>query len=194
MTAPDPKYSVVGLSWAIESVPGNATSTIILNGTVQEVYHNLIDINPDYDDLLRKYRSSKAATALPDSFHSFDSMAEVPSNCGYCNVCTKRWAPAAYMIILDGINHLNNLTGKPANGPGPGACGRVSCEWGSSIWWCNDNCERKELDSWREIVSATEDITRQCFWTERDKSLVTGGQIFQPDGWNVVVRHDDDDC
>lgn len=185
---------MVNLSWAIESIPGNETSTIILNGTVQEVYSKLTEINPDYDDLLRKYRSFKATSAIPDSFHSFDSMADLPRNCGYCNVCTKRWTPAAYMITLDGINHLNNLTGKPANGPGPGACGRVSCEWGSSIWWCNDNDERKELDSWNEIASAAEDISRQCFWTQRNHDVVTGGQIFQPDGWNVVVRHDNDDC
>lgn len=183
------------LSWAVESVPGNETSTIILNGTVQDVYKNLTATNPHYEDLLRKYKASKASTALPESFHSFDSMDDgVPRNCGYCNVCTKRWIPAAYMIILDGINQLNNLTGKPANPPGPGWCGRVSCEWGSSIWWCNDSDERKELDSWSQIAGAAEDITRQCFWRTRDHSLVPGGQIFQPGGWNVVVRHDDENC
>ncbi|KAG6364003.1 hypothetical protein INS49_009106 [Diaporthe citri] len=187
---PDPKYSVMDITWAVESIPGNATSTVLVNGTVQEVYKRLTEINPDYDDLLHEYESSKATTALPDSSPSFDSMADVPSNCGYCNVCTKRWEPAAYMIILDGISYLNSLEGKPAIPPGPGFCSRVSCEYGASIWWCNDNDERKELHSWSELTTAAVDITRQCFWTIRDKSLVTGGQIFQPGGWNVVIRHD----
>lgn len=182
------------MSWSVETIPGNTTSTKILNGTVQEVYKQLTEINPNYKDLLSNHLSSKAAMPPPDTFSTFNSMADVPSNCGYCNVCTKRWAPAAYMIILDGISHLNNLTGKPANPPGPGWCGRVSCEWGSSIWWCNDNDERKELDSWHQIADAAEDITRQCFWFERDQSRVTGGQIFQPGGWNVVVRHDNAKC
>lgn len=187
---PDPKYSVVESSWAIETIPGNATSTVLLNGTVQEVYKRILEINPDYDDLLDKYQSSQASTALPDSSHSFEPMTDVPSYCGYCNVCTKRWDPAAYMIILEGLTYLNKLKGKPGIPPGPDFCSRVSCDEGSSIWWCNDNDERKELDSWSEIVSAAEDITRQCCWTIMDKSLVTGGQIFEPGGWNVVIRHD----
>lgn len=180
------------VSWAVESIPGNATSTVLLNGTVQDVYKQLTDINPDYDDLLHKYQSSKATTALPDSYPSFDLMAYVPSNCGYCNVCTKRWEPASYTITLDGIDYLTNLTGKPALPPGPGYCSRVSCEWGSSIWWCNDNDERKELGSWSEVTAAAVDISRQCFWTTRKQEMVTGGQIFQPGGWNVVIRHDGD--
>lgn len=95
------------------------------------------------------------------------------------------------MIILEGIDYLDNITGKPALPPGPGYCSRVSCDYGSSIWWCNDNDRRKELDSWAEVAEAAVDITRQCFWTiKKDQSLVTGGQIFQPGGWNVVIRHD----
>lgn len=182
------------LFWVVETIPGNATSTAVLYGTIQDVYKNLTDINPDYMDLLNKYRNSNASMPAPDDFRSLGSMADVPLNCGYCNVCTKRWAPAAYMIALDGMNYLRTISGRPGASPGPGWCTRVSCDFGTSIWWCNDNDERKELDSWLQVVDAAEDITRQCFWYTRDKSLVTGGQIFQPDGWNVIVRHDDNDC
>ncbi|KKY32191.1 hypothetical protein UCDDA912_g07867 [Diaporthe ampelina] len=191
---PDPKYVTIDLSWVVETIPGNATSTTVINGTVQDVYEQVKGINPSYIERLNKYLDSKASMTPPNTFRSFDSMADRPGNCGYCNVCTKRWAPAAYMITLDGINYLRNITGRPASSPGPGSCGRVSCEWGTSIWWCNDSDERKELDSWGQIADAAEDITRQCFWYARDKSLMTGGQIFQPDGWNVVVRHEGNDC
>lgn len=195
MSPPDPKYTTVDASWAVESIPGNASSTMILNGTVQEIYKQLTDINPSYEDLLNDYLLSKQATTdLPDTFHSYGAMSDLPSNCGYCNVCTRRWDPAVYTTILNGINYLKTLPSRPSVPPGPDACTRISCQWGSAIWWCNDNDERKDLDSWYEITTAAEDLTRQCFWFARDKSLVTGGQIFQPGGWNVVIRHDDHDC
>ena len=42
--------------------------------------------------------------------------------------------------IKIGIEYLRGVPGKPASGPGPGNCGRVSC-WGeSAIYWCNDVC------------------------------------------------------
>lgn len=81
--------------------------------------------------------------------------------------------------------------------PGPGYCGRISCISSSQVWWCNDTDERKDLDSWHEIANAVEDIARQCFWYEKEVQHmypVTGGQIFEPDGWNVIVRSDPGSC
>lgn len=182
------------VSWVVESIPGNATSTVYLNGSVQEILKQLIDINSNYPALLDQYWASKASVAPLDGFVSLKAMSEEPRLCSWCDVCTKRWKPAAYMVTLDGINYLRNLTGQPGNKPGPGSCGRISCEWYSAIYWCNDNDQEKTLDSWGKIADAAEDITRQCFWYDRSKSLMTGGQIFEPGGWNVIVRHDDHDC
>lgn len=92
MTAPDPKYGVVDLSWSVEAIPGNASSTIILNGTVQEVYQQLNDTTPDYMDLLNKYLASHASMDSQDTIRSMGGAMDDRRECGYCNVCTKRWA------------------------------------------------------------------------------------------------------
>lgn len=36
------------------------------------------------------------------------------------------------------LDYLEGVSGKPTNGPGPGNCGRVSCAYGTGVWWCND--------------------------------------------------------
>ncbi|KAK0655328.1 hypothetical protein B0T16DRAFT_311408, partial [Cercophora newfieldiana] len=36
-------------------------------------------------------------------------------------------------LIRAGIRYLRHVNGVPQNGPGPGACGRVSCSWKSAI-------------------------------------------------------------
>lgn len=48
------------------------------------------------------------------------------------------WPVANGNRIQDGINYLMGVGGQPSNGPGPGACGRVSCSYDAAIWWCND--------------------------------------------------------
>lgn len=68
---------------------------------------------------------------------------------------------------------------------------------GSQVWLCNDGDGQLELDSWSQIARAVEDIARQCFWYEKEQSHlypVTGGQIFEPNGWNVIVRATDGSC
>jgi len=55
-----------------------------------------------------------------------------------CGPGPNQWDPADIEQIAMGIQYLSGLAGKPGNGPGPGNCGRVSCSWGASIWWCND--------------------------------------------------------
>jgi hypothetical protein len=81
---------VVDASFAVETIPGNASSTIILNGTVQEVYQQLHEANPDYMDLLNKYWASNPSMTSPDTLRSLESMDD-RGDCGYCKVCTKRW-------------------------------------------------------------------------------------------------------
>jgi len=55
-----------------------------------------------------------------------------------------RYGWANSEVIFLGVYHLAKLDPWteshtiPANGPGPGACGRVSCSWNSAIYWCND--------------------------------------------------------
>lgn len=79
----------------------------------------------------------------------------------------------------------------------PRSCGRVGCSGGSKVWLCNDSSEPLDFDSWFHIARAVEDIARQCFWFEKENAHlypVTGGQIFEPNGWNVIVLSDGESC
>lgn len=100
---------MVDLSWAVETIPGNTSSTVILNGTVQEVYQQLEDMNPDYMDLLNNYSASHPSMPSQDVLRSIGSMDDRP-DCGYCNVCTKRW-PRTYSAHSSTLKeHATKLT------------------------------------------------------------------------------------
>ncbi|KAK3402528.1 hypothetical protein B0T20DRAFT_485141 [Sordaria brevicollis] len=110
--------------------------------------------------------------------------------------CEKDWqkADASWDMLAEDIFDLRRVDGKPANGPGPNNCGRVSCRDGTAIWWCNDNPETKELDSFGTIADAAYVIYRECpLIAPRFDSMefVVRGQVFLKDGWSVIVRGDE---
>lgn len=97
----------------------------ILNGTVQEVVAQAVQLNPDFK--LSSTKRAADAGVMARELHKRDVI------CG-------NFPTANPKRILEGIAYLNSLPGgdRPTNGPGPGACGRVSCSYNSAIWWCND--------------------------------------------------------
>lgn len=103
--------------------------THILNGTIQEVVAQAVEINPSY-------KLSSAKRAVDTSAIEARSLTKRNIICG-------NWPLADKGRILEGINYLNHLpaSDRPTNGPGPGNCGRVSCSYNSAIWWCNDVSE-----------------------------------------------------
>lgn len=132
-----PGYGIVELSWEVIPAPGQ--SPIILNGTVEQVHSQLLEINPKYqaevfekrEDLLAAPTAATAATDLTEPTAVAHSAQVWRIQCGgYDSASTKP--------INDGIKYLNGIAGQPKNGPGPNNCGRVSCSYNSSIWWCND--------------------------------------------------------
>lgn len=38
----------------------------------------------------------------------------------------------------ENIWYLRGVKGKPVNGPGPNACGRIACSHDTAVFWCND--------------------------------------------------------
>ncbi|KND94584.1 hypothetical protein TOPH_00814, partial [Tolypocladium ophioglossoides CBS 100239] len=71
---------------------------------------------------------------------------------------------------------------KPQSRPGPGACGRVSCERSMAIYWCNDSPKPKTLGNWGDIADAALLVDVECV---RTKNI--GGQVFNWLDWNVIV-------
>lgn len=119
-------YGIEDITWELETESG---ATVNLTGTIEQVlqYAELNQIplkqNPDYN-------VSDASSSSSTSIHA--RAGETLD----CNVAQLNLARVDK--INDGVTYLRQVAGKPANGPGPNNCGRVSCSWNSAIYWCND--------------------------------------------------------
>lgn len=127
-SAPIPGYSIFIPEWEVEVTPGG--EKVLLNGTVEEVYHELVKLNPNYDvDFADQFAERKRDLAKRDLF---------PQDRVGCNPGPNNWDLCRLGAIEEGIDYLKGLSGHPRNGGGPGACGRVSCSYNAAIYWCND--------------------------------------------------------
>lgn len=111
-----------------------------VRGTVQEAVAQMVELNPDFghelglDNLTDLVNFVAGAEANVDLGQA--SKRAEPED--FKKVVCRKYPPANSVPIWDGVRYLERLSGSPANGPGPRACGRVSCSWNSAIFWCND--------------------------------------------------------
>lgn len=127
---PLPGYEVEVLQWEVPVSRDGRTA--VLNGTVQQVYQQLLEINPNYEAEFGTVEEIHApALAQTDRPSKALDKQDTWSDCG-------RFDPARADPIWAGIDHLNHVSGTPWSGPGPRACSQVSCSYNSAIWWCND--------------------------------------------------------
>jgi hypothetical protein len=129
---PQPGYSVEVLQWEVPVSPDGRTA--ILNGTVQQVYKQLVEIDPNYRPEFGIV-DNKYLAPRPAQNRESQALREMErhswSDCGHFD-------PATTEAVWQGIYHLSHVPGRPVSIPGPGVCGRVSCSYDSAIWWCND--------------------------------------------------------
>ncbi|KAK1781361.1 hypothetical protein QBC45DRAFT_65059 [Copromyces sp. CBS 386.78] len=182
---PIPGYGIEDITWEVKAHPDGPTMNV--TGTIQQVFDALDKANPNFRQDFGITDSSVLA-ATTESASSYEVERVI------CNV----FDYARKDATQDGINHLNSVPGAPANGPGPGNCGRVSCSYASAIYWCNDNPDVKSLDSYGSIGWAAAQFTldskdKACkdIWGETPVDDGVKGQVFVKGNWNVVVRKDD---
>ncbi|KAK1248934.1 hypothetical protein MKX08_007154 [Trichoderma sp. CBMAI-0020] len=184
LDAPIPGYGVVELEWEVETTPGGPT--VLVNGTIEAVYDKLTKINPNFTAEYPLQAKNHAANGTLEKRYTVD---------GY--LCWSPWPYTSFFAIDDGVSYLRGVRGQPTNGPGPGNCGRVSCSYQSAIWWCNDNSQSKTLQDFGAIADGAEFIAYNCnaaVTVAGIPEVVTAGQIFYTDAWNVIVRKDRDNC
>ncbi|UNI17267.1 hypothetical protein JDV02_003624 [Purpureocillium takamizusanense] len=181
LVAPLKGYGVVIPQWEVEVSPAGPKAA--LNGTIEHVHEELVKLNPDWD-----------ATYLNDSLSTLQRRNVFGSSPGY--FCRRRWGDALASEIRIGIRYLRGVHGRPTNGPGWGTCSRVSCSWNSAIWWCNDNKEAKTLGSFGDIADGAQWVLDHCSKRQYEASnnIVTSGQVFHKDNWNVIVTKDTKAC
>lgn len=128
---------VESIEWEVQATPSG--EMIKLNGTVKSVHEQLLAINPNYEAEFAALEPEQGVEHDEDlEATASGDLAKRTDFSTYKYECFGRWRGASPKYILQGIKYLRKLPGRPTNGPGPGACGRVSCSWNSAISWCND--------------------------------------------------------
>ncbi|KAJ6787139.1 hypothetical protein PWT90_05369 [Aphanocladium album] len=158
---------------------------IQLNGTVQEVYAQFKELNPNYDyDLSIDAVETESALSKRTDFGSARTI---------CN----NFPSIGVGHLDDGIQYLRRIGGRPQLRPpsfGSGYvrrhCSGVSCSYSTAIWWCNDSKQTKTSNSFGSIAEGARRTWGVCAG-RIDQSLSPGqvsGQAFHPTDWNVIVR------
>ncbi|KAM0388309.1 hypothetical protein ACHAO7_010545 [Fusarium culmorum] len=185
--APIEGYGVVVPEWEVEVTPGGPTT--VLNGTIEEVHEELLQLNSDWDE---EYAGNSTDSELTERDSGFELFARTDfSDAEYH--CGGRWPKCRTTFVNQGISYLRRTKGKPTNGPGPGNCGRVSCSFNSAIWWCNDNAKSKTLNGFGSIADGAEYINDKCTrwgWQNGGYGSFVSGQVFHSTKWNAIVRKD----
>ncbi|KAH8671595.1 hypothetical protein BX600DRAFT_434694 [Xylariales sp. PMI_506] len=134
LTAPIAGYAVEELRWNVEVTPGGPT--MALNGTVQQVYAAIKAVHPDFE-------WPQAQNTTPKARGTFFKTKRDTVDCAiYGRDSNNDPIDGAALDSVDPqITYLRGVSGQPVEGPGPGACGRVACNYSptrdSAIWWCN---------------------------------------------------------
>ncbi|KAK4182594.1 hypothetical protein QBC35DRAFT_444941 [Podospora australis] len=175
-----PGYGLVEISWEVQTTSGGPT--VVLNGTMEEVHAQLLEINPKYDQEFAHVQTKRGAVEEAAPKASRNALAKRDNTlCG-------NWPSASKSRIQQDINYLrNDVGGRPGNGPGPGNCGRVSCSNNAAIYWCNDNNFSYTLNGWWEIADGAQAIVNDC---ASAASYVSGQRFIWNGNWNVIVRGD----
>ncbi|KAM6536093.1 Hypothetical protein NCS54_00473500 [Fusarium falciforme] len=177
---------IVPVKWELELKPGG--EVVHLTGTVEEVYPQLLDLNPTYDQDWAGHddETDDKGFVNPEKRES-DNPASVlwkrstflSSNIK-CN--THTWASCYY--IRKGIEYLRKVKGKPVNDPGK--CGRVSCSYNSGIYWCNTSSGKKTLNSFGSIADGAQAVHDKCLDPDGQFCWVRG-RASHTTNWNVLV-------
>ncbi|KAI0196142.1 hypothetical protein EV127DRAFT_466492 [Xylaria flabelliformis] len=144
--------------------------------SLQQIHEQIREINPNF---------SWSRKIEPESQDSWD---EDRGNI----LCDMAWNPkfASVFHIRQGIAYLHKIHGNCTNGPGPGNCARVSCSYGSGIWFCNDNSHPTSVPC-STFGDRAWDIIEKCYAFGNFPTDSVHGQAFDTAGWNVIVAGTD---
>ncbi|KAM4064864.1 hypothetical protein HRG_004783 [Hirsutella rhossiliensis] len=181
-------YAAFTPEWEVEVSPSGRMMR--LNGTIEEIYRELLLINPKYEEefVIAPEPKKEPPPSAKLSANS-SSLQGTDWNLG-TSICGGRWQAASVRRIKEGIEHLRRVRGRPGSEPGPSRCGRVSCSYNSAIWWCNDDGRPKKLSSFSDIANGAQLLVTRCVEWMNPEPRDIGGQAFHPSKWNVIVRRD----
>ncbi|KAJ5115169.1 hypothetical protein NUU61_000928 [Penicillium alfredii] len=148
-------YDVFIPEWEVEVHPGGPTE--ILNGTVEEVYAQLLKLNPNYaiefgmplDDLEpENVDPEERDLEERDTDDNMDTAANFRGSKYKCARKVPRRDRASTKAIRNGIRYLRRLKGRPHSAAGPRKCGRAK--------------KPKTLHSYRDIADGAQRVVEKC--------------------------------
>ncbi|KAL2854258.1 hypothetical protein BJY01DRAFT_232004 [Aspergillus pseudoustus] len=78
LKAPIPGYGFEDFTWEMETTPGGPT--VLLNGTVQEIYAELLKINPSYDGDFAETLAAAITRRIREGITYLRSVSGRPTN------------------------------------------------------------------------------------------------------------------
>ncbi|RDA89036.1 hypothetical protein CP532_0643 [Ophiocordyceps camponoti-leonardi (nom. inval.)] len=185
VVAPMKGYEVFTPKWEVDISPHGPSVT--LSGSVEEVYHQVLQLNPQYEQ--NSSWLSTAPKTQPSKLAQNTSPKHVTDWSLGATLCG-RWSATPVRRVREGIRYLRRVRGQPKSQAGPAQCGRVSCAYDSAIWWCNDDDRPKVLSSFASIAGGAELLVKRCVEWMNPQPDAIGGQVFHPHKWNVIIRRD----
>ncbi|KAE9373604.1 hypothetical protein N431DRAFT_535069 [Stipitochalara longipes BDJ] len=147
-----------------------------LNGTVQEVMAQLKELHPEVVLEKREVIGRAALNKI------------LPPLC--VPVGNWGWQSTLTGYITDGVTYLNRIGGRLSISAH--SCSRISCSYNSAIYLCNDNPGTIDPAT-VYIASYAQDLINLCSFEDLSPwgdASYTGGQEFDTDKYNVIVRLD----
>ncbi|TLD09468.1 hypothetical protein PspLS_12016 [Pyricularia sp. CBS 133598] len=149
-------FKIVETQWNVDIRPGEK---IILNGTIESVYAQLLELNPNYEtdnaeQIAARLSQLKQETA---ALKNNQLARRDHTECGHAGST----APVPASAVWDGVQYLWRVGGEAWIGPGE--CSRVSCSWTAGIGWCSYRNERwKSPGGFPWIGHATNIVLQEC--------------------------------
>ncbi|KAL8850858.1 MAG: hypothetical protein Q9221_004171 [Calogaya cf. arnoldii] len=152
------------------------------NGTVQNIFEKLGDAAPKVE-IAKREDKTDTLEARDKPKHSTNVVTGIQCNPGGDSASVEE--------IKEGIEKLKKLGGECY--VNPRSCAKISCEWRSAIFLCNDrddiiapNCKLLARDA--------EDILGACPRIDSGPQDIDDdglkGQKFDRDNYNVVIKRD----
>ncbi|KAK0652725.1 hypothetical protein B0T16DRAFT_443880 [Cercophora newfieldiana] len=155
----------------------------LTGASIQEIVAKAQALNPAFSLLAESEVAATAPhlVARQTPLTPFTDGSQTAIHCGWPPGWTPTWD---FTALHEGIEYMRRMPGDCRAPAGPGHCERVSCSWGSAIYYCNDNrSEHWEPCRWIGDVAAA--IVTKC--ADRDGNGRTLGQAFDQRNWNVIV-------
>ncbi|KAI1454777.1 hypothetical protein F4805DRAFT_303469 [Annulohypoxylon moriforme] len=175
------------ITWTGQVRPGEAVLSI--TGTAQEIYKQIIEINPNYDNELGL--NSNQSTIARRGLEPIQKRATTSDDwtCTYGNDVNAE-------SIGEGVRYLYSIANAdcsaPPGSPGAGGCSVSSCNSGAGIFLCNDSSNTAHIPCTLIADNAVEvliNCQRTTYNGDNTWTTVTHGQIFSNDHtWNVILN------